>query len=530
MAKLSRATFIVILCLSLLVSVLPIIFSASPALAAASTSVHVVKYYADGTTVLNETTVNYSWMESNLPVWGDGIIHYYHQGPVFKDNPDEATEQLIRWNSSEDTNVQEKDMGAVKGTNVKDLCDLVGGASAGDTIRIKANDGLAKNFSYENVYNYSSREGPIVLTWYCTGLASYSGPYPDTGYSDGMRLVWFADDSVNPWGIHAFGNWDWHEAADPKYWYYYYGSPSEKYPTTTGLSVKWVSEIIIYTDEPTPTPSVSPTVSPTPTASPTRTPTPTTSPTKTTPPTVSVTKTPTPSVSPTPTISPTVTPTASPTTTTAATQTTFPSVTPTMTNTTTLTSSPTTTGEPETTPDSQLPGSGIIGSSGGNTSSADGNIFVVFPPDAVDQNTVITVSPMYGEFGIGQTYFAITASADGVPVTTLGVNVTICVRYTNADLDSVGGDPDHLQLAYYDEEAAKWIALDTTVDPDQRIACASTNHLSEWTFLKVLPNSLLPWWIWLIVASMATGLITVIYLIYSRRNTAKEKSERGKIK
>ncbi len=45
--------------------------------------------------------------------------------------------------------------------------------------------------------------------------------YPDSGYSDGMRLVWFADTGVNPWGIHAFGNYDWHESADSKYWYYY---------------------------------------------------------------------------------------------------------------------------------------------------------------------------------------------------------------------------------------------------------------------------------------------------------------------
>lgn len=137
---------------------------------------------------------------------------------------------------------------------------------------------------------------------------------------------------------------------------------------------------------------------------------------------------------------------------------------------------------------------------------------------------------MYGEFGIGQTYFSITASANGVPVTTLGANVSICVKYTDADLDDVGDNPQLLKLAYFDEESDKWIILNTTVYLDEEIACASTNHLSEWTFLKAAPNSLLPWWIWLIVASVATGLITVVYLIYSRRNIAKEKTERGKIK
>jgi len=65
------------------------------------------------------------------------------------------------------------------------------------------------------------------VTWYMNGY------YPDTGYSDGMRLVWCADTSVNPWGIHAFGNWDWHEAADPEYWYYYV-SGGEYYPPPPG--------------------------------------------------------------------------------------------------------------------------------------------------------------------------------------------------------------------------------------------------------------------------------------------------------
>jgi hypothetical protein len=212
----------------------------SPA-SAATTSVTIIKYAADGTTVLAQTSVTYQWMQANLPVLGNGTTHYYHQGPVFIDNPDEATEQALRWNPAEDTNVQEKDMGAVKGTNLKDLCNLVGGMSVGDELKVKASDGLSKWFAYKNVYQYSTREGPIGLTWYMNGY------YPDTGYSDGMRLVWFADTSVNPWGIHAFGNYDWHEAAASQYWYYYVDG-SEYYPTTTGLSVRYVSQLLIYSN------------------------------------------------------------------------------------------------------------------------------------------------------------------------------------------------------------------------------------------------------------------------------------------
>ncbi len=65
---------------------------------AATTEVHIVRYAADGATVLQETTVDYRWMEENLPVLGDGETHYYHQGPVF--DPVRSLES-----GGEDTNV-----------------------------------------------------------------------------------------------------------------------------------------------------------------------------------------------------------------------------------------------------------------------------------------------------------------------------------------------------------------------------------------------------------------------------------------
>jgi len=101
---------------------------------AATASIHIVKYANDGTTILAETTRTYQWMQANMPVLGDGTTHYYAQGPIFVDNPDPAVEEQLRWNPSEDTNVQEKDQGAVKGTNLKDICDLVGGMNAGETL------------------------------------------------------------------------------------------------------------------------------------------------------------------------------------------------------------------------------------------------------------------------------------------------------------------------------------------------------------------------------------------------------------
>lgn len=201
---------------------------------AATTRLTITKLANDGDTVIAEKSVDYEWMEENLPVMGDGNTHYYHQGPVFVDDPDEETQAELRWNPEEDTNV-DKDMGAVMGTNLTDLCDLVGGMSSGDTIKIRASDGFSKEFAYDNVYDYSDSEGPMVVCWY------KDGDYPDSGYSDGMRLVWFADDYI-------FGNWNWHEAADEEYWYFY-RSGGEKYPTTTGLSVQNISKLIIYSSE-----------------------------------------------------------------------------------------------------------------------------------------------------------------------------------------------------------------------------------------------------------------------------------------
>ncbi|MDD4137291.1 MAG: PEGA domain-containing protein [Methanoregula sp.] len=51
-------------------------------------------------------------------------------------------------------------------------------------------------------------------------------------------------------GAHVFGNFDWHESAAEEYWYYYVGSGGERYPTTTGLSMKYISELRIYSSKP----------------------------------------------------------------------------------------------------------------------------------------------------------------------------------------------------------------------------------------------------------------------------------------
>ncbi len=213
-----------------IILVLCILLALAAPVAASTTELHVIRYAADGVTVLNETKVDYRWLEGNLPVRGDGETHYYLQGPVFEGDP---------WNPGEDTNVEEKDMGAVKGTDLADICDLAGGMREEETVRVRAADGMSRLFPYRNVYEPEPRQGPIVITWY----RADEGYVPD--YYSGMRLVFFADTSTNPDGIHAFGVSDMHECFDPDYWYFF----QPGLPTTTGLSVQYVSEIIIYSDE-----------------------------------------------------------------------------------------------------------------------------------------------------------------------------------------------------------------------------------------------------------------------------------------
>jgi hypothetical protein len=240
MSGLSRVCFL-LLCLAAI--------CASPALGATG-EVHVVKYAADELTVLAETTVDVAWMEANLPVLGDGVTHYYFQGPVFEDEWDELhpNEPYDPWNPDEDVNcVPAKDLGAVKGTDVADLCDLVGGMDEGDIVVIRSEDGFSKRFCYANIYHPDPRQGPLGLTWYTTGSeesGQYSG-YAPGEYQTGMRLVMFADDSTNPEGAHVFGVWDMHECVAEEYWHYYYQSQDVRFPSTGGYTVKYVGEVAI---------------------------------------------------------------------------------------------------------------------------------------------------------------------------------------------------------------------------------------------------------------------------------------------
>lgn len=221
------------------IAVLTLVVCTVPALAAEpTTSVRVVKYADDGTTVVAEELVDYRWMEANLPVQGDGVTHYYHQGPIFEGD---------MWDPSETHNL--KDKGAVMGTALKDLCELVGGMSPENEIMVRAVDGWHAEFAYENIYEPLDEQGTITLCWYSGEDAlfgeTYGQGYPgDNGYHTAMQIVFLAG-TTNPDGKYVFGNTDMRLCLpDEEYQHFYEGLAS-----TNGLSGKWICEVAIFTGE-----------------------------------------------------------------------------------------------------------------------------------------------------------------------------------------------------------------------------------------------------------------------------------------
>jgi len=219
--------------------ILMAVFVIQPGLCATE-ELTISKFGADGS-LTEEKTYNYQWLEENLPVQGDGVTHYYMQGPTFDEND--------KWNPAEDINVLSRDMGAVKGTDIKDICETIGGMTPGGTIKIISEDGFSKELDYDNIYGPDPRQGPVCVCWYCGEESSPEAKEQGSGYPPdyytGMRIVFFADDSVNPWGYHVFGNEDMKQTISEENQHYFNG----EWPSSGGLSIKYVDKIEIYEPE-----------------------------------------------------------------------------------------------------------------------------------------------------------------------------------------------------------------------------------------------------------------------------------------
>lgn len=186
----------------------------------------IVKYAEDRTTIVAEKTIDYLWMERNLEVIGDGEKVYRFEGVTFDPNN--------LWDPEETYPSGFKIENAVKGTRIRDLCELVGGMGAGTEVVLVAKDGYETRLPYSSIYPdpwVQARQGDAILAWWADGKY-----VPE--YADGMRLFFTPKDGI-------YGQWDMHETLPEKYWHYYY-SDGVQYPSCAGLSAKWITEIRVY--------------------------------------------------------------------------------------------------------------------------------------------------------------------------------------------------------------------------------------------------------------------------------------------
>ena len=187
---------------------------------------HIIKYAADGVTIVNETTVTREWMEQNLAVVGDGTTLYKYEGLTLV--------PTNLWDPEETYPGGYKISNAVKGSRVMDLCNLVGGMGSGTDIKFIASDGYETTLPYSSIYTnpaVQARQGDAILAWYADGQYV-------PGYQDGMRLFFMPDD-------HVYGQWDMHESLPSAYWHYNTQN-GVNYPSCAGTSAKLVTTVKIY--------------------------------------------------------------------------------------------------------------------------------------------------------------------------------------------------------------------------------------------------------------------------------------------
>jgi len=228
-------TFVVLV--ALVVGLIPPLMISA---AAPTSSLTITKYAPDGITIVDQVVISASQMEATMDVQGDGITHYYTQGPTF------VPENI--WDPDETLNL--KDKGALKGTALSDLCDLVGGAASGDGIKVQASDGYGDIFSYPNVYNtmgevLNARQGKMAICWYSgdPGGEEGQGGYVPS-FTNGMMLASLAE-TTNAAGQHVFGHNDMQDCLPEENWHYYYDG-GVQYASTNGIYTKWINRISIY--------------------------------------------------------------------------------------------------------------------------------------------------------------------------------------------------------------------------------------------------------------------------------------------
>jgi len=143
-----------------------------------------------------------------------------------------------------------------------------------------------------------------------------------------------------------------------------------------------------------------------------------------------------------------------------------------------------------------VPGEGTVTPSEGGTVSATstegGGVTVVVPPNAVADDTTITITPIgtaqslvgsppAGSFMVGGYVYRISATSDGEAVTTFSAAVTLTFTYTDAQAS--GLDESTLVVYRWDTSTSQWVALPSTVNPATNTVTATTAQFSYFAIM-----------------------------------------------
>lgn len=170
----------------------------------------------------------------------------------------------------------------------------------------------------------------------------------------------------------------------------------------------------------------------------------------------------------------------------------------------------------------------ILSSDGGSAEIGGGQVRMEFPYGAVASAAMVTIEARATDglpeaprsFTIGDTCFVISAlDADTNEPLTPSEPATITVKYSEADLASADGNPDHLVLAYWDEAASRWETVKTSADTTSMTLSASTSHLSTWVVLAktASASSGLPTWSRALIAVAAVIAACTVAFLATRR-------------
>ena len=162
---------------------------------------------------------------------------------------------------------------------------------------------------------------------------------------------------------------------------------------------------------------------------------------------------------------------------------------------------------------------------GGIIQTADGQIAITFPADAVDGEAVASIEKVSppdaakapGGFRMGNTCFTLgVVDAEGKEIIMFSQWVTVTVKYSDEDVAAAGGTLENLVLAYYNEATGKWMIVETTLNSTDRSLSATTTHFSTWAILVKTSSRGTALWIQIVIGIAAVlGVAIVIWKLIS---------------